>query len=92
VSQDATGMDGAMKPAEARDLDVDTRVHVVCTCGKPNCVAPPPAGRDGTVYDIGHPPVHRIYVDLLDMHPHPNHHDDCSCVFLFKVGDVSLRD
>lgn len=84
-----------MTPSEARKLDVDVPVHVVCTCGKANCVAPAPAGCKGTVYDPGRitgerRSVRRIHVDLLGQN-HLHHHDDCGCVFEFKIEDVTLR-
>jgi hypothetical protein len=78
-------------PVEAKALDVDTPVHVVCTCGKACCPAPPPAGCDGTAYDMHNVPKGKIYVDLLSDDRHVNHDDDCSCVFLFKAKDISLR-
>lgn len=72
-----------------RIYEVDDPIHLVCSCGEAYCVAPPPLGCDGTIYDPDGNRDH-LFVDLLGFN-HINHTDDCGCVFEVKRTDVTPR-
>lgn len=64
-------------------------VDVVCDCGQPNCVAPPPIGVRGVIYDDpGVENPKSVFVDFGTQHP--NHTEDCGCVFEFDSRCVTV--
>jgi hypothetical protein len=59
-------------------FEVDDRVIVSCTCGKPRCFSPASAPKQGTIYDV--PYRGKVYVDFWSLHgPNPNDADDSRC-------------